>query len=235
MKKIIFVGLVVICALAQAQLAPPRNLIDKSIRHDLDEISRVFEYQYGECKSMDEQEANQFFRRIKSNEELNPVFDPVFTGLMFYQAICVPGDYHKARILFREQADKDNPLAQYMLGLLYYHGHGVTKNYTTAKEWFEKSAAQNASPAYAQATLGLMYYEGRGIPQDYLQAEKLLESATEKQHIYAMYLLGIMYLHGQGVTQNSALAEELIEQAASLHNTEAQQARAQWLKQKINK
>ena len=58
--------------------------------------------------------------------------------------------------------------AQYNLGLCYYNGKGVTKNYTEAVKWYRKAAEQG--DAYAQYNLGLCYKNGYGVPKDISQA-----------------------------------------------------------------
>jgi uncharacterized protein len=44
----------------------------------------------------------------------------------------------------------------------------VPQNYTRARQWYEKAAAQGH--ASAQINLGVMYADGRSVPQDYVRA-----------------------------------------------------------------
>jgi TPR repeat protein len=62
------------------------------------------------------------------------------------------------------------------LGFLYDHGLGVTKDYTQARQWYEKSAA--AGNPMAIANLGLYYANGWGGPKDAAQARNLWEKAA---------------------------------------------------------
>ena len=54
-------------------------------------------------------------------------------------------------------AENGNADSQYDLGLIYYNGDGVDKNYRKAKDWLGKAASQGLSEA--QAVLDIMYHE----------------------------------------------------------------------------
>ena len=47
-----------------------------------------------------------------------------------------------AEILFQESAAQGDAVAQYNLGLLYMHGHGVSQDDARAVEWYTNSADQ---------------------------------------------------------------------------------------------
>ncbi len=70
----------------------------------------------------------------------------------------------------RRKADQGDAKAHHTLGLLYVNGGGVPKNYTVARQWFERAAAQGH--AGAQYDLGLLYANGEGVPQDYKKARQ---------------------------------------------------------------
>ena len=55
-----------------------------------------------------------------------------------------------------------------ILGVMYYEGHGVLKDYTEAAKWFRHSAERGWLGA--QCNLGVMYYRGEGVAQDYAEA-----------------------------------------------------------------
>ena len=60
--------------------------------------------------------------------------------------------------------------AQYHLGVMYYNGFGVEKDYVTAHKWWTLAAQQGH--ATAQANLGVMYEKGYGVEKDYVTAYK---------------------------------------------------------------
>lgn len=63
---------------------------------------------------------------------------------------------------------KVDVLALYSLGLEYYYGIGVKKNYSASAFWIKKSAEQGFIPA--QFFLAEMYLNGTGVEKDVKQA-----------------------------------------------------------------
>jgi TPR repeat protein len=110
--------------------------------------------------------------------------------------------------------------AQTNLGLLYYYGRGVPRDYTKAREWFEKAAAQE--DANAQYNLGVLYDFGKGIPQDFLMARHWYELAATQGHAGAQNNLGGLYEFGHGVKQDSVRAFMWYNVAASLSTNDPQ-------------
>ena len=66
------------------------------------------------------------------------------------------------------KAEKNDPFAQFALGLMYKDGKGEDQDYVEAVKWFRKAAEQN--DAKAQYFLGGMYENGRGVDKDYVEA-----------------------------------------------------------------
>ena len=65
-------------------------------------------------------------------------------------------------------AQQGNARAQVNLGLMYYQGVGVPRDYQEALKWYRKAAEQGY--ASAQNNLGLHYCNGQGVPRDYVLA-----------------------------------------------------------------
>ncbi len=61
---------------------------------------------------------------------------------------------------------------------MYKSGKGVTKNYKTAVQWYQKSA--NQGYVTAQRELGIMYARGQGVNQNYKTAVKWYRIAAEQ-------------------------------------------------------
>jgi TPR repeat protein len=79
---------------------------------------------------------------------------------------------------FRLAADQGHADAQYNLGLMYYNGHGVPKNYPEAAKWFRVAADQGFAPA--QNNLGSLFVMGQGVPRDNVLAHMWWDlSATQ--------------------------------------------------------
>eukprot|EP00468_Gymnochlora_sp_CCMP2014_P010657 CAMPEP_0167745092 /NCGR_PEP_ID=MMETSP0110_2-20121227/2959_1 /TAXON_ID=629695 /ORGANISM="Gymnochlora sp., Strain CCMP2014" /LENGTH=509 /DNA_ID=CAMNT_0007629695 /DNA_START=95 /DNA_END=1624 /DNA_ORIENTATION=- len=90
--------------------------------------------------------------------------------------------------------DANNPEAMYNLGLCYYSGSGVSKNYETAYDWFSKAAEHGF--ADAKFNLGVMSQLGRGIGQSQEAAEEWYLDAANGNVSEACNNLGRMYQVG---------------------------------------
>jgi len=116
-----------------------------------------------------------------------------------------PQDVHAKS--FRENkalAEKGDAAAQFNVGLMYYTGQGVLRDYLEALDWFRKAARQG-NP-YAQFNVGFMYEKGEGTPQDYVEAAKYYRQAAERGNRLAQYTIGYMYEKGQGVSPDEIQA-----------------------------
>lgn len=120
----------------------------------------------------------------------------------------------------REQAAQGVAEAQTNLGLLYYDGRGVPRDYTKAREWFEKAAAQGH--ADAQYNLGMLYDFEKGVPQNFATAKRWYEQAAMQGHAGAQNNLGALHEFGHGVKQDSVRAYMWYNVAASLSTDDLQ-------------
>ena len=68
-------------------------------------------------------------------------------GYTAYQA----GNYAQALRLWQPLAQKGNAEAQYNLGVMYFNGQGVARNYRQAAAWYKKVLAQPDTPENAEA------------------------------------------------------------------------------------
>lgn len=118
-----------------------------------------------------------------------------------------------------------NPDAQHLLGLMYYMGRGVTRDYKQAFTWHMKAAEQGK--ADAQYVVGAMYYTGNAVPQDQRHAVTWFRKAAEQGHGEAQHALGLMYrYHVAGVPGDPVIAYILFNLAAAggNHNAVGQRA-----------
>lgn len=77
---------------------------------------------------------------------------PFEDGYAAYQR----GDYSGAVTSYRVAATQGTPEAAYNLGLMYYNGRGVQKDFVEAFKWY-RMAAEEGYPS-AQVVLGVMYF-----------------------------------------------------------------------------
>jgi TPR repeat protein len=115
--------------------------------------------------------------------------------------------------------------AQHLLGLMYYMGRGVQRDYKQAMAWHRKAALQGQ--ADAQYVVGSMYYTGNSVPQDQKLAVSWFRKAAEKGHGEAQHALGLMYrYHVAGMPQDVVIAYMLWNLAAASGNRNATEQRA---------
>jgi len=120
---------------------------------------------------------------------------------------------------YQKAAEQGDAQAQNNLGVYYYSGKGVTKDYKEAVKWYQKAAEQGL--ANAQINLGVCYFCGHGVTQDYTKAVKWFRKAAEQGLAVAQNNLGWCYEHGEGVTQDYVKAKEWYRKAADQGNAKA--------------
>lgn len=74
------------------------------------------------------------------------------------------GAYQQAVPVFARLARLGHPVAEWLMGNVYYAGQGVPQDYRRALDWFEKAAAQGFLPAYAPTAQ--LYENGQGTGID---------------------------------------------------------------------
>ncbi len=77
-----------------------------------------------------------------------------------------------------EAARKGNIEAQNAIGVCYYNGDGVEKDYKKAAEWFWKAASQGDKNA--MNNIGVMYEFGKGVEKNYAEAAAWYQKAIDK-------------------------------------------------------
>ena len=124
---------------------------------------------------------------------------------------------------FMALGKRGDAVAQFKVGLIYYFGQGVPRDYLESLNWFKKAARQGH--ALAQYNAGYMHEKGEGTPQDYAEAAKYYRHAAERGNLLAQYNLGYMYEKGQGVLPDEVQALMWYNLAAIQGETKAKAAR----------
>lgn len=115
--------------------------------------------------------------------------------------------------------------AQHLLGLMYYMGRGVARDYKQAMFWHRKAADQGKADALY--VVGAMYYTGNAVEANPTQAVPWFRRAAEKGHAEAQHALALMYrYHAAGLPADKVLAYMLWSLAASGGNANALEQRA---------
>ena len=121
-------------------------------------------------------------------------------------------DYEEAKAWLGPLVERDNPLAQNLMGMMYKNGWGVEQSYEKAAPLF--MAAAKTGHAGAQHDIAWAYGEGRGLPKDDAKmAEWMARSAASGYH-QAQYNLGRLHLWGRGIERDVDKAIDLLKQAA---------------------
>ncbi len=141
-------------------------------------------------------------------------------GVAAYEA----EDYTVALPLLVRAAEKENPEAQYKLGVMYASGQGVEKNPGRALELFQASAAQDHPGG--QTGVGYLYGVGEAVPKDEEEAIRWYRMAVAKEFPAAQYNLGLSYRRGTGVPASDEEAVRLWQAAAAQGNASAQHSLA---------
>ena len=115
--------------------------------------------------------------------------------------------------LFTAEARRGDAPGMRNLGWAYFIGFGVPRDYTKAREWYEKAAAKN--DARAMGNLGVLFANGLGVKQDFTKAREWWEKAAAKDDPGGMSGLGVLFAGGLGVAQDYAKAHEWFERAAA--------------------
>ncbi len=129
---------------------------------------------------------------------------PPVSDIVAAQRAYQQGNYALAMQQLPPLAESGDPKAQYLLGLMYYRGHGVKQDDALAAKWFHRAADQGQ--AEAQFNLGVMYAEGQGVPQDNAEGIRWYRLAADQGEPRAQYNLGVSYAEGYGVEENFVTA-----------------------------
>ncbi len=129
------------------------------------------------------------------------------------------GNLEQSFLCYKIAAEKGHAGAQYRLGLLYYRGKRIAKEYETAVAWFRRAAEQGHDRA--QYYLGHCYGSGRGVKKELPAALVWLNKAAEQNCVDAKNALGILYTNEISI-KNTKEALEWFSQAAKEGHPDAQ-------------
>lgn len=120
---------------------------------------------------------------------------------------------------FKTLAENGNAEAQNGLGMLYYKGDKVPRDFVKAMFWFRKAADQGY--AEAQNNLGLIFQSGLGTPQNYAKALEWYLKAADQGNLNAIINVGFMHGRGLGVPIDQTKSVAWFLKAAKLGSADA--------------
>jgi len=106
------------------------------------------------------------------------------------------------------RAQKGDPQSEYLLGISYFTGRGVSQDRSQASIWISKAAAHGR--ADAQTYLGTLCEE----TGDFTEALKWYRLAAIQGHALAQFSVGQMHISGEGVPRDCAEALKWFHMAA---------------------
>ena len=120
---------------------------------------------------------------------------------------------------------------QHDLGVMYFKGVGVQKNYSAAYRWFYMAA--NQGHARAQNNLAVMLSKGNGVRQNNQEAYIWFLKAAEQGLADSQFNLGLLLSHGKakGMPRHFILAYMWFEIAAQNGILEARNSQVRLAKQ----
>jgi TPR repeat protein len=107
-----------------------------------------------------------------------------------------------------QEGPYEDPLAQRQLGVMYYIGQGIDRDYAMAFELFGQAASK--SDGIAQYYLGVMHAEGQSVPRDLTQAHMWLSLSAQQGNSSAQLRLDKLApeMQPEQIAQARKLAEE---------------------------
>ncbi len=106
------------------------------------------------------------------------------------QTLFDAGHFQRSLALARAEAEQDSPDAANLVGIHYYLGAGVDRDFIEAGRWFERAALQG-NPS-AQRNLATLYLRGLGVKQDDFLAYAWFTEAAERGNPRAFKYMALM-------------------------------------------
>ncbi len=131
------------------------------------------------------------------------------------------GNFSSAYLTALPHAHAGDARAQYMLGLMSFHGLGpVARDRKEAARWFAQAA--NSGNGDAQYALAQAFASGDGVPVDKPRAMQWLERAAQTGQTAAIMSLARLLDEGIELPADRVRATEWVSRAAELGDTRAQ-------------
>lgn len=130
------------------------------------------------------------------------------------------GNLDEAIKLYTKAANGGHSGAQTQIGICYYLGIGVDKNYDRAVFYFSNAAGQGEP--IAQYYLGNCYLQGDGVNKNEEKAAEWFKKASDQGNLDAQTEFGRCFYHGIGVEKDYNKAVEFYSKSAEQGHPKAQ-------------
>lgn len=136
------------------------------------------------------------------------------------------GDFHLAKAIWQDEAQKGSSHAQYNLGVIYAEGRGTYRSPAQAVKWWQEAAEQGHAQAQHNLALSYMGAEsdlpGQATTPDHSQARHWLEKAANQGLAHSQYYLARIITNGTSNNDKMNRVVELYRHAADQGHARAQ-------------
>ncbi|MDD3816715.1 MAG: tetratricopeptide repeat protein [Thiovulaceae bacterium] len=134
-------------------------------------------------------------------------------GMNAYEA----KNYSQAYEFFIQE--ETNPRCAFALGVLYYNGQGVARDFKKSTHYYALAAQAGIVPA--QVSAGFAYANAMGVPQDFEKAASFLRPAAEAGEASAKITLAEIYAMEEAGGSRKEAAKLLREVLSTSNSEEA--------------
>lgn len=114
----------------------------------------------------------------------------------------------EAFAMINDKAEKGDAAAMLSLGRFYEYGHGTSRNFSRALEWYGKAA--DAGLPEGLYNLGVCYEVGMGTTSNEAKAAEFFKKAADKKLPLAMHKMAALYFSGNGVPKDEVQAVQYL-------------------------
>src|SRR5215469_4292228 len=130
--------------------------------------------------------------------------------------------YDSALDWLRSAVARKNAHAEFVLGYLYHHGHGVPRDYAQAAQYYQRAVLDGHD--IAPNNLGVLYQHGFGVSKNPARALELFRISAERGYATAQYNVAVAYSLGIGSQRDPYEAAHWFRASADLGYAPAQRA-----------
>lgn len=154
---------------------------------------------------------NELFSAAQSRNEDGDSLAHTYLGLCYEYGYGTAPDISRAVEIYKEAAEKGEPMAQFAYSECLFLGKGTLKNIHDAKLWCRKASLNDYYPASIAITFA---YSQRFLDMDQRPLSDFLNAFDKSGE--SLFVRGILTLIGRGVSQSTVEGLSLLDQAASM-------------------
>jgi len=132
--------------------------------------------------------------KVKTKADMGDAQAQLKLGKRYYYGNEVKKDKSEALKWILKSAEKSNPEAMRIVGLMNMRGEGTQSNFAVGLRWLE--SAYKASDPMAAYFIGLMYEDGQGVDKDLKVAFSWYKKGADRADDWSQYALGNLYQFG---------------------------------------